>query len=417
MRNFNINRRDFLAFSLLAAGSLLIKINVPFRKNWIDAARNEIPAVKHSLYFQTGGIGPSPQCVIDEIKAKLEFQNQGPADPRFSSSMSQIEPDLREHIAKCFNADTEEIALTHSTTEGINIAIWSVNWKEGDEVILSNQEHPANIIPWYNLRDRFGIKFRLADLSTGTNLIAAVKKQITPKTKMVSISHVSRENGRALLTGHSAELGEILRKRGIRYHLDGAQGPGCIPTDLHALNCDYYSMCGHKWLLGPKGTAALYVRKSILNKTLPSWIGSHSHSTMDYEGNFTWKPDASRFEFGTRALADFAGFNRALMWLQKIGYKKIYDRIDYLIRYALEKVNKNNTFQVVSPESEGERSGILVLRLPRGIKAGEIYDKLAKNDHILTSPLKREQDIRVCLHFFNTEEEFDILMEKLEEYC
>jgi len=412
-----INRRGFLSFSLFAAGGGIFRFQQPFQESWLETVRKEIPAVKNSIYFQTGGIGASPIGVINEIKEKLEFQNRGPADPRFSSVMAKIEPDLRAHIAQYFDAESDEIALTHSTTEGINIALWSRNWVRGDEVILSNQEHPANIIPWYNLRDRFGIKIRFADLSVGKNLITAVKSEITTLTKMVSISHVSRENGRALRTDHSAELGDYLREREIRYHLDGAQGPGNVPTSFHQLNCDYYSMCGHKWLLGPKGTGALYVRKEILNNTLPSWIGSHSHKTMDYEGNYELKSDASRFEFGTRALADFAGFDFAINWMAKIGFWRVYNRINHLIQYAVKKVNESNKFKVVSPENEKEWSGVFVLRLPAGYNAWDIYTKLAENDNILTSPVKIKRDLRICLHFFNTREEFNILMEKLNFYC
>lgn len=160
--------------------------------------------------------------------------------------MAKVEPDLRAQLGRVFGAETEEVALTHSTSEGISIVAWSLNWQPGDEVIISNIEHPANVVPWYVLRDRYGIVIREIDLSSGTHLLDEVRARLSARTRMVSISHVSRNNGRTVRTDESAELGRVLRSRGIRYHLDGAQGPGCVITDFRALGCDCYSTCGHK---------------------------------------------------------------------------------------------------------------------------------------------------------------------------
>ena len=303
---------------------------------WVARARAEIPASTGSLYFQTGGIGPSPEAVIDHVRERLAFQNESPAEPRIATDMGRIEPDLRAQLGRVFGAEADEVALTHSTSEGISIVAWSLNWQPGDEVVISNTEHPANVIPWYVLRDRFGIVIREIDLSTGTGLLDEVRSQLSDRTRMVSISHVSRNNGRTLRTDESAELGALLRSRGVRYHLDGAQGPGCVPTDFRALGCDCYSTCGHKWLLGPKGTGALFVRREVLDDVRLSWAGSHSHATMDYEGAYTLLPSAARYEFGTRALADFAGFARAVEWMEDIGLARVEERIQSLVDHAIE---------------------------------------------------------------------------------
>ena len=174
---------------------------------WVARARAEIPASTGSLYFQTGGIGPSPEAVIDHVRERLAFQNESPAAPRVATDMARIEPDLRAQLGRAFGAGADEVALTHSTSEGISIVAWSLNWQAGDEVVISNTEHPANVIPWYVLRDRFGIVIREIDLSTGTGLIDQVRGQLSDRTRMVSISHASRNNGRTVRTDESAELG------------------------------------------------------------------------------------------------------------------------------------------------------------------------------------------------------------------
>ena len=384
---------------------------------WVARARAEIPAATGSVYLQTGGIGPAPKAVIDEVKDRLDFQNQGPAHPSYATDMAQVEPDLRAQLGRVFGAETEEVALTHSTSEGISIVAWSLNWQPGDEVIISNIEHPANVIPWYVLRDRFGIAIREIDLSAGTSLIDEVRAQLSPRTRMVSISHVSRNNGRTVRTDESAELGRLLRARGVRYHLDGAQGPGCVPTDFRALGCDCYSTCGHKWLLGPKGTGALFVRRDILDDVQLSWAGSHSHATMDYEGGYTLLPSAARYEFGTRALADFAGFGRAVDWMEDIGLERIHDRIQSLVDHATEAVDRTDGLELSSPRTRLDRSGVFVLRLPEGCDATALYNDLRDNAGILASPVRHPRDFRLSIHFFNTRDEIDAAMEAISERC
>ncbi len=384
---------------------------------WVARARAEIPASTGSLYFQTGGIGPSPQAVIDHVRERLAFQNESPAAPGIATDMARIEPDLRAQLGRVFGAAGDEVALTHSTSEGISIVAWSLNWRAGDEVVISNTEHPANVIPWYVLRDRFRIVIREIDLSTGTGLIDEVRGQLSARTRMVSISHVSRNNGRTVRTDESAELGALLRGRGVRYHLDGAQGPGCVPTDFRALGCDCYSTCGHKWLLGPKGTGALFVRREALDDVQLSWAGSHSHATMDYEGAYTLLPSAARYEFGTRALADFAGFARAVEWMEDIGLERIEERIRSLVDHAIEAVDRTDGLGVSSPRTRPDRSGVFVLALPEGCDATELYNHLRDDDGILASPVRQPRDFRLSIHFFNTRDEIDAAIDAIAARC
>ena len=387
------------------------------QEDWVERARAEIPAAGGSRYFQTGGVGPSPVPVIEAVRETLEYQNRGPADPRHAARLARIEPDLRAQLGRVFGARTEEVALVHSTSEGISIVAWSLDWRAGDEVVISNTEHPANVIPWYILRDRFGIRIREIDLSPGTDLLGEVRNQLSPRTRMVSLSHVSRNNGRRLRTADSAALAGLLRARGVRYHLDGAQGPGSVPTDFAALGCDCYSTCGHKWLLGPKGVGALFVRREVLDEVRLSWAGAHSHESMDYEGRYTLLPSAARYEFGTRALADFHGFGRAVAWMEEIGFERIFARIRDLVHHAVEAVARSGALQLASPEDPADRSGILVVRLPAGCDPNELYRSLGVEERILGSPVRGERDFRLSIHFFNTREEIEAALLAIVSRC
>jgi len=338
-------------------------------------------------------------------------------DPKYSVEMAEIEPRLRAYLASTFAVGPTGVALTHSTSEGISIAAWSLNWQPGDEVVISNQEHPANVIPWYVLRDRFGIALREIDLNAGTSLLDEVRGVLSSRTRMVSISHVSRNNGRRVRTEESAELGVLLRGRDIVYHLDGAQGPGCVEVDFDALGCDCYSTCGHKWLLGPKGTGAFFVREEMLDRLQLSWAGSHSHATMDYEGSYSLLPSAARYEFGTRALSDFAGLHAAVAWMEDLGFGRVLGRIQHLVSYAIDVAEADGSLGIASPRLEQDRSGVFVLRLPTGCDATELYQHLAEERRVLGSPVRQEGDLRLAIHFFNTEDEIDAAMRAIASFC
>ena len=406
-----------LPVSRLAAGAPWLPSTAEDLPDWVHAAREAIPAATESLYFQTGGIGPSPRAVIEEVGNRLDFQNRSPASVAVSSEMSRIEPDLRSQLARVFGAGDDEVALTHSTSEGISIVAWGLDWRSGDEVIISNTEHPANVIPWYVLRDRIGIAIREIDLSPGTHLVNEVREQLSPRTRLVSLSHVSRNNGRTLRADDSARLAGFLGSRNILYHLDGAQGPGCVPTDFASLGCDCYSTCGHKWLLGPKGTGALFVRRAVLEEVQLSWAGAHSHEAMDYQGHYTLLPSAARYEFGTRALADFHGFGRAVSWMEDIGFERLLERIQDLVGYAIDAVRRTPGLSLASPEDPADRSGVLVVRLPDGCDPTTLYRDLARDEGVLASPVRGEQDFRLSVHFFNTRDEISAALEAIVSRC
>jgi selenocysteine lyase/cysteine desulfurase len=214
----------------------------------------------------------------------------------------------------------------------------------------------------------------------------------------------------------ATELAAALRARGVRLLLDGAQAAGNTPVDFARLGCDYYSLCGHKWLLGPKGTAALLVRKELLGGTPVSFTGGHSTKTYDDQGHFEWHDDGRRYEFGTRDQANFGGFAAVLRWLEGIGWEKIYGRVKAQSLEAVQRIQGSRKLGLVSPAGDPGRSGLLVVRLPEGCSGASVVPKLNR-DRMIVSPLENPRDLRVSLHFFNTMDEFEALAERLEAYC
>ncbi len=386
----------------------------PVSANWVQAARTQIPALSTSLYFQSGAYGPSPQRVMDAVKAALDLQNEAPADPRIIARLGELESGCRTRLARLVGADPAEVALTSNTTTGLNTVLWSIDWKAGDEVLIGDEEHPAMLMPVYNLERRFGVRRVVVPVGDPSRVVEEVLRRLTPATRLVALSHVSRGSGR---TVPGRELAAALRARNVRLLLDGAQGPGNVPVDFHALGCDYYSLCGHKWLLGPKGTGALLVRRDALESTPVSWTGSRAQATFDEVGNFTWQPDARRFEFATRNIAGFAGLADALEWMEAWGWDRIHGRIVELSGLATEAVRGSRHLTMTSPTDVHARNGIVVVRLPASVKATAAYETLSREDRMILSPVSHPQDIRLSVHFFNLPEEIKAVVDRLDRYA
>jgi selenocysteine lyase/cysteine desulfurase len=381
---------------------------------WVLQARGQMPVTREMIYFQTGAFGPSPAPVVNRVRELMECQLKGPAAPAYARMLQEAEDSCRPLLARLMGAREEEVTLTHNTTEGMNIVLWSIDWKPGDEIIISNQEHPALMIPSYNLLARFKAHYRKVRIDLNEDVVANVLSQLSPRTRLVAMSHVSRRNGRVI---PARELAQALHARNVRLLLDGAQAAGNIRFRFDELEADYYSLCGHKWLLGPKGTAALLIRKELLGSTPVSFTGAHSSQSYDDQGNLEWHPDGRRYEYGTRAQFNFGGFAEALRWLDSLGMERIFKRIESLSLEAATFIRKSRKFELASSLSDSERSGIVVVRLPVGRLGTQISQKLNEEDRILVSPLEDPRNLRLSLHFFNTWNEFETLMSRLDHYC
>ena len=165
-------------------------------------------------------------------------------------------------MARLLNADLDEIALTDNTGEGLNIISNGIQWHESDEVITTNHEHMSLLAPLYQLRDRYGIVIRFADIGPIAErpVLKAIADLVTPRTRLISISHVTWTTGAVL---NISEVGYMGREWGIPVLIDGAQSAGAIPVDVKTLGVDFYAMPMQKWLCGPDGTGALYVLSLI----------------------------------------------------------------------------------------------------------------------------------------------------------
>ena len=381
----------------------------------LSDVRRLTPAVRNVAYFCTSGFSPKPDLVVDEVARWLKFQNQGPALPHVAAKMNEMFEGTRSKVAEAFNADSAEIVLGENTTVGINVVANGFDWEAGDNIILSDEEHPGNLIPWYNIARRHDVQLRFVHANENySQFLEDLGSLMDRRTRMVSISHISRYTG---LRFPVREMADLAHGRDILLLLDGAQAFGSIPVDVKALDCDFYAFSGHKYIMAPQGTGGLYVRRDRVDSLKPSWIGSHSEREFDMVGNFELWDEAKRFEFGTRNLADQTGLSKALEMWESIGWSQVFS---YIREYSdrLKSALATVPGMVLATPQEFEKSsGIVTFEIP-GQKAATICSGLLEVEKILVSPVDYTSErIRVSTHVFNTGEEIERLVAGLNRIC
>ncbi|CAN5726650.1 aminotransferase class V-fold PLP-dependent enzyme [soil metagenome] len=377
----------------------------------ISDIRALTPIVNEYAYFQTSGFSPTLEPVIDEVERWARYQNRAPALPEVYAQIINLFEAARGKVAKALGADADEIVLGENATIGINIVAHGIDWQPGDNLILSTHEHPGNRIPWYNFIQRYGVQLRFVKVvDDQEQMLHEFEQRIDARTRLASVSHVSRRTGQRLPV---KALTEIAHQRQVPVLLDGAQSFGAIPVDVHALGCDFYAFSGHKYIMAPQGTGGLYVRRDRIEWLQPSWIGSHSQKDMDLDGHMTLLDEAKRFEFGTRNLADQIGFGKALDIWAEIGWANVYAAIAaYTDRLKAALLTVPNLI-LETPLPYEQSSGIVTFNMP-GIDGAALSASLLNHDHIVASTLEANSgSLRISTHVFNNDEEIDRLVSAL----
>jgi len=369
--------------------------------------RRLTPITQEYAYFQSSGFSPKMEPVIEETNRWARFQNAGGAAPGINEKMLEGFEATREKVARSMNAGSGEIVLGENTTIGINIVANGIDWRAGDNVILSDKEHPGNRITWYSHVKRYGIELRfLQVVHDEEQMLDQFEQLLDERTRIVSVSHVCRRTGQRL---PGRAMVDSAHERGVPVLLDGAQAYGAIPVDVRALDCDFYAFSGHKYIMAPQGTGGFYVRRDRIPWIQPSWIGSHSQKDFDLVGGLTLLDEAKRFEFGTRNLADQAGWGKALDCWEEIGWEKVFAYIRNYTDRAKAALQTVPGLTLHTPLPYDRSSGIVTFSLD-GFTSAEIQEHLTQQK-VLVAPLELDGTmIRVSTHVFNNEEDLDRLV-------
>ena len=376
----------------------------------VQRIRQQMPATTVHIYLNAGTFGPLPICVVQSMQERLQAEwRDGRIGEAGLESKRAILNDTRESIARLLNADVQEVVLTHSTGEGMNIVSYGFNWREDDEVITTNHEHLNALGPLYQIRDRYGVDIRFVDLGPQAErpVLQAIAELVTPRTRLIAISHITWTTGAALDINAVGGMG---RERGIPVLIDGAQAAGVIPIDVKALAIDFYAIPMQKWLCGPDATGALYLRKEAQDYITPTYVG---YASTKHEEGVEWElvNDARRFEPPGREPAAWIGVRAGLNWLeQTVGYQWIFEHISSLSTYTYNALNTLPGVTMLTPRPG--KSG-LVSFLFAGHDVKEVVKQLREQHNIYIRDIPSTKSLRISTGFYNTEEEIDKVIEAL----
>lgn len=406
------SRRKFIKAGLLGGLSALpIAGNSANSSNQIDFSkassddelfamlRSQLLVPANRIYLNTGTLGPSPMPVMDAVYQATRQLEMNPANENFGPLGHQMET-IRKKVAAFIHADVNETILTRNTTEGLNLIAQSIDLNEGDEIITTNLEHGGLEVGLDFLKQTRGVVVKKIELplpgNSAEEIVNTFKKNIGPNTKMLLLSHVNTITG--LLMPFTA-ISKITKPKGIYLIADGAQAPGLVKINVKELGVDAYATSGHKWVLGPKETGLLYLRKEFQEKVKPIFT---------FSGFTTYSASS-----GTRNVANILGLGAALDWHTQIGVEKIQERTLQLRNYCLAELKKIKGIKIISPEARSLSTGIVSFSLLTA-KNNEVADALKKED-IIVKVLPQLNAIRISCHCFISKQEIDVLIKEAKK--
>lgn len=379
----------------------------------VAAIRQELPSLMGHIYLNAASFGPLLRCVPEAMDAWLQKESRaGRLGMATYETIGELFAEARSMVAAFLNADADEIALMGNTGEGLNVICQGLTWRPGDEVIMTDHEHISLLIVLNYIRDRYGVVIRVAHVGPEAARPAedAIAELITPRTRLIVLSHVSFLTGAVL---HVRAVAELAHRSDILVLVDGAQSAGVLPIDVKALGVDAYAFPMQKWLCGPDGTGALYVRHEALEQIRPTYVGGWFSLAYNGKGGWDLHSSARRYEQGGRHTAAVAGQIASLRWLETVPtYAWIFERTGALNRYAYEAIHALAGVRILTPQPGA--SGLLAFAL-EGCPVGPLASWLQTEQQIHIRAMAEHNILRISTGFYTTEDELDCLAQALQK--
>jgi cysteine desulfurase/selenocysteine lyase len=369
-------------------------------------ALDEFPILARWDFYNHAGVAP---ISTRSAAALAKFTQEARDDAYLTGRWYAQAEVVRKAAARLINATPDEIAFCKNTSEGLAFVANGLDWNAGDEVISTNVEYPSNVYPWMELQRRFGVKHVMVTERAGRIPIESIFAAVTPKTRMIALSSVEYASGyrNDLIT-----IGQFCRAKGILLCVDAIQSCGAVPVDVRAMNIDFLSADGHKWMMAPEGLGIFFCRQELLSQLRPEIGWMNVINSSDY-GNydFTLRADAKRFECGSYNIPGVLAMGAALDLLADISLDTVSARIraltDQFIAGAAER-----GYRIFSSRAADEWSGIVSFTSPTHDHAKIVAELEAQKIIIVL----REKRLRISPHFYNTAEQIDRLIAALPNH-
>jgi cysteine desulfurase/selenocysteine lyase len=357
----------------------------------------------NKIYLNNASVSLMPTQSIEAMKEFLiSYNSVGPDSIKSEPFVTEKLRNTRKIISKIINCQPDEIILTQSTTDGVNIVANGLSFDSDSNIIIRgmSHEHHANFYPWLRLKNKVKIKNLSVD-ENGFFNFDEFNKFLDHNTKLVSLSHALYNTGAILPI---EKIGKILQDK-TPFFLDSAQTVGCIGNfDVKKLKCDFMAFNGSKWLCGPMGTGLFYCDRKSSELLEPLSIGGESAMLYD-ESNLAFKDLPEKFQTGFRNYVGIVGLESSANYLYRYGMENIRKKNIHLSNLLREELSKNNKITLHGPENTEERTSIISFTI-EGHEPQAVVEKLEKQDIILAvREIYDKKIIRASPHFFNTESE------------
>jgi selenocysteine lyase/cysteine desulfurase len=356
------------------------------------------------VMMNNGTVGPMPKPVFNTLMRYFRIQATNPYD--VYNFLPSFREETRAKLAAFIHASPEEVVLTHNTTEGINFVTAGLDMKEGDEVVISNMEHPGAIHPWKLKEKRHGIVIKQVPFGLPTKsvdeVVGSVAAAITPRTKIISLGHTVFITG---LISPLKELSRMAHEKGVLVLGDSAHGLGMLDLNMKDMGIDFFASSPYKWLGAPTGIGLLFVRKEAQDKLWPTIV----------TGGWDTYKDARKFEcHGQDADALIFALGEALDFQNAIGRRRIERRIKALAGYLKQELRKIPGAKIHTPDDPYLSGGLTAFSV-EGVDPARIVDYVREKYNIVVRTIGNKDagtyGVRVSTHYYITARDVDNLVE------
>ena len=363
---------------------------------------------KGIVHLDHAAVSPLSARVVEATITHLQDRSSGRIET-FPEDLRQIQT-TKVCIQQLINAESpDRIALVGNTSDALNIIASGLDWKPGDRILLNDLEFPANIYPYFHLKN-LGVEIDLIHCPDGRFTAEAIYESLKPRTRLLALSAVQ------YLSGYRSDLfvlGEICRSRGILFVVDGIQAVGAIPIDAQKMRIDALAAGAPKWQMGPQGIGFLYLTEEVQARVNQKYLGWLAVENPFNFSDYDQPPAASarRYEGGTINIPGMWGYHAALTTL--LEYKGVSEgHILGLTQILIDELQKVDGIRLVSPSNLNERAGIVTIVPPDGVDPQATFEALLKRNIIISL---REGKFRYSPHFYNSTQEIAFAVEATKE--